>query len=239
MYRLLLAYAFLFSTLCFGQCSNTAYGSYTCKQSCTGVSFGDTTTTCAFGSNVTNGSMLYVIGYATAGTLSLSGCSPATFTLRDSQTSGARHATGVVSSTGACTITLTTTTSASLSLVAVEISGSNQSIDQSANSTFSYGSSLTAPSITTTVNGDFILSAFVDVDANASVFTTGSPSTILVQTSDFGTCILGYSQATAGAIAPTATVGAAVTTVGFNLGLQPSGGGGGPATLRRRPVYME
>jgi hypothetical protein len=169
------------------------------------------------GSNVSAGNFLYIIGgnYAGSGTLSVNGCANVTFTNIDSQvpTTGSGgavlHVKGIVNSTAPCSPVFNTTSSTFLSVAAVEISGSSNTIDQHGLEGFGISSSspITAPSITTTHNGDFILSGYLDADVNGTIFTASGGGTILIDSGgNFGQAIEGKVQSTAGSIQPAAAI---------------------------------
>jgi hypothetical protein len=235
MRRLLILAAFL---VCAGpawaQCSNTAYGSYTCIQSCHNGQFSVTATTCAFGSNLTAGSIIYVGATNisnTTSTFTFTGCS-LTWTTLCSTTGGTAGSgsdgTAANSGSGSCTITATSTGSAAtLDVIAVEIKGSNQTVDKSSiktTGTIGSGSNISGTSITTTVNGDLVMEFASGTNTTGDTYTAGS-GTIMVQTTSFGMAIQGQVQSSAGAINPTMTSNknSEVYVVG-NVALKPSGG---------------
>ena len=240
---LILAGLLLCAGPAWAQCSSTAYGSFTCVQSCHNDKFTTTTVTCAFGSNLTSGSFIYVAGAnlsnATS-TLSFSGCS-LTWTTLDApamSTGSGAHGSAPNSSTAACTITLTSTGSnATLEVIAVEIGGTNQTVDKhsmSETGVIGSGTNFSGTSITTTVNGDLVMMFAAGVNVTGDTFTAGS-GTIMVQTTAAGEAIQGQVQSTAGAINPTmsSNKGSEVYIVG-NVAFEPSGGAAAPKGIQKK-----
>lgn len=204
----------------FGQCSSTAYGSFTCVQSCHGSGFTETTQTCVFGSNLTNPSTIYVVasGIGGAATAAFSGCG-LTWNQPDSAVNGAGHATASNAGTGACTITYTSGITSSLQVEAVEITGSSGTVDGHSLTNAGFispsGTSIPASAITTAVNGDLILDGTIDYGANSDTYTAAGGFTMLAQSTSFGIGIEAKVQAAAGAITPAMTSSSAGT---FNVG---------------------
>lgn len=206
----LVAFLILVTSPLLAQCSNTAYGSFTCVQTCTNFGFASTSIGCAFGSNVTSGNSIYIIAGATAGNMSFSSCAPVTLTTRNSETADSLHATGVVGSTASCTINAVTDSAGSIMVLAVEIAGPDTSaIDGSGISATGFvgtSGTISAASLTTTANGDFVVGGFSNSLAVAgNTFTAGGSAALLAQSASFGIAITGIVQSSAGSITMTAT----------------------------------
>ena len=205
-------------------CTNTAYGVFTCVQAAH-VSSGGTTAALAFGSNVTSGNWVGIfIGDGSASTtFSFSGCSPVTFAMPGANlVSGlsANHAWGIAGSTGACTVTVTSTGSGSMEVVGVEISGTNGTVDKNGLATATGSSPYTGPSVSTTVDGDFILSEFED-DSFAGTVYSGNSGTLILTNASFGIGLQGQVQSTHGAIAPVITASMTHTQLFGTVAIEP------------------
>jgi hypothetical protein len=206
---------FMFCIPVIAQCSNTAYGAFTCVQSCHGSNSFGASATCTFGSNVTAGHFVFVSAsvYGTSTTITFTNCADVTFTT-DTQvvvtSKGTMlHGWGSASATAACVPTINTTTNNSITILAVEISGSPNTLDGHATANIgaiTSGSTINAANITTATNGDFILSDFEDTAQAGATYTAGT-GTILVQSSTYGAAIQGQVQSTHGSITPTITNG--------------------------------
>src|SRR5208337_4982957 len=112
MRRLLILLSLLgLSVYAAAQCANTAYGTFTCVQTCEGHAFSGTSHTCVMPGNQTSGDAIVVVGASTGGgTLSVTGCGN-TWTTDSTVTVGSSvvtQSTTTAASTGACTLTLTT-----------------------------------------------------------------------------------------------------------------------------------
>src|SRR5438552_13845494 len=59
-------------------CNNTAMGSFTCKASCSGYTYGVTDQACGSGFTVASGDVIYVyiVAGSTSTTVSITGCAP-------------------------------------------------------------------------------------------------------------------------------------------------------------------
>lgn len=226
-----------------GSCTNSTVGGYTCVQECHANNFSVTSLNCAFGSNVTNGNTVYIVGQSLANTGTLSfgvGSCPALpslplldTTLTSSAPASTNHAVAKATSTAACTIAFNSTTSGSMQVMAVEISGSNGTVDNGGaahgltNIGFqSAGATLNGAAITTSTNNALVLGGFPDGSANSDVFTAGTGFIMLDNVTSFGQAIEGKSQSPAGAITPTMTSSTTSIVTAASVALQPSGGGG-------------
>ena len=207
--RLLIALLWLWGGVTWGQCSGTAYGSYTCITSCGTYGFGQTTRTCAL-SSIAAGDFLYVRAQSLI-------VSPATMTITagtgcGTVTQGAPLQTGTgtasyahaVASGTSCTLTVTTSSSAALAIIGVAVRGSNNMIDQESVDTnggyIAANTTINAPTKTTTVNGDLVISSFVDFGGNSGTYTAGSGT--LAKTQSYGLAIQQQPHTTAGAVSP-------------------------------------
>jgi hypothetical protein len=201
----------------------TVVSAQSIAQTCASAQFNTTSTTCTLG-NISAGDIQVAMLEISAGTPSISGCG-ATWTVDPwvGSVPAVALATGTGASAGSCTITFSSTTSTTLNIVAANVT-STAGIDQrGAASVLGYvsaGSPITAPSITTTQNGDLILGLFMDTDGSGGTYTAGSGYGIAVQYTQ-GNAIEAGVQATAGIIAPTITYNKSVHLAAATLALKP------------------
>ena len=216
-------------------CSGTALGAFTCIQACNNWSYSGTTITCSFSSALTAGSEIVVTGlaYATETSMVYSGCS-LTFSDLDGIKSGGsgwfNQAWAANSGTGSCTVTLTVGTSASKGIFALEIGGSNQTVDAHSlryAGTVTAGNPITPTAITTAVDGDLIIEFVIDVTGSSVTYTAGS-GTLFVQTSDYWAA-QGQIQTAHGSVTPNVTASGTYNFSAGAIALDPTGGGGPPA----------
>jgi len=214
-------------------CVNTAYGVFTCIQSAFGDNFG-TPATAIFGSNLTAGSEVVCIANASVTTPSFSGCG-ITWTLPDtaitSGTQRVQHAYGAPAA-GACTVTATAASATYAQILCVEIGGTNNTNDGHGLTdigTITTPNTITATSVNTSVNGDFVLGNFTTRDGTQGLFSALSGTALALDNTSNGIMIEGQVQTSSGAIAPTATNNTTLNFVGGTLAFSPSGGA--PAKL--------
>jgi hypothetical protein len=208
-------------------CTASVYGAFTCIQKSNGSGFSSPSTVVMSG-NLTAGSMVVSGAFvgSTTGTLIPTGCGLTwTTTTVNSADGTTSYATAPNAGTAACTITWTASVSGTIQAAAVEVKSAHQIVNAtpttSAPGFVSTGSTITTVSLTTTVNGDFIVSFLFDVGLAASVYTAGGTSQILVQSTSFGIAALGVVQATAGAITQTATSSVTSTFITAMGALEP------------------
>jgi hypothetical protein len=205
-------------------CTNGTFGAYTCVQACGSFVNPGTSTTCPFTSNITPGNTIFMFLASASGTtnqlaVTVGSCAPLgsiTSHQNNDATNGSIYqGWAQVNSTGACTLTATGITSQYLTVIAVEISGSSGVNDGNGiNNSFTLVTTpnpINAASITTTVNGDLIVSSWYDLGEQFGTWTANS-GTIMTTNANTNTVIQGQVQATAGAIQPTMKYSANIDT---------------------------
>lgn len=163
--------------------------------------------TCANTSTPTSGDILTVFIYGLIGTPTIatpSGCATWTLVQHDATNDQSIYV-GSASSSGSCTVTESTTSSsnASVDVVGYDVSHALTTTDGSNSALSAFCTSCSGPSITTTVNGDMVLSVTVE-SGTSHTDTVSSPFTqdYFSQNASSGdTQLAGHDlQATAGAI---------------------------------------
>lgn len=196
-------------------------------KSCTGNTFGGTSQTCVFGSNVTNTSVLYATAFGgSLTTLSVAGCG-ATWTINTLQFNGATilEAWGIPS-TGACTVTLTPGVSTTLSVTVAEYGPSTGGVDNMVNLAnqggfIGSGSTINCPAITTSVANERVICTMQDSSANGGTSTAGAGFTIDTQGANFGWMIESQAKAATGSITPTSTSSTGTQAVTGSIAIKP------------------
>ncbi len=197
----------------FSQCSNTAYGGFTCVQTAEAHSTSATSETATTSANVTSGDAIIGIAASANATLSISatgaGCTNS-FTADTVITSGSFQVTqfrSTASSTGACSVKASTSGSAGIMEIRIwEWSGWNGTFDKigttATDGYVSSGTSMNCPSVVTTVNGDLVLCHMLNGSAGGNTFTAGANFAIVSQDTTYGKAEEEDVQATYGSITP-------------------------------------
>jgi hypothetical protein len=215
MKRLVLFLVFL-SILAVGQTTITVSSDVTVKDTtlaavagkCTAAAASVATLTCQLDDALAAKDIVVAMVYGSANTTTVAGCG-LTWT-SDTAQNGAFMATGVGGAEGVCALTVSNTGTANLSITAVEVrntSGIDVRGTTIANGSITGGSTISAPSLTTTANNDLVLGLFFDTGAGGGSFTAavGYKTEAELLSSSQDNLIESIQQPTAGGIQPTAT----------------------------------
>ncbi len=211
---ILFALAFLIGTgKALAQCSNTAYGGFTCVQTAEAHSPSATSETATTSANVTSGDAIVGIAAAANATLSISasgaGCT-GTFTVNTVITSGSLQVTqfrSTAASTGACSVKASSSGAAGIIEIRLwEWSGWNGTFDKigttATDGYVSSGTSMNCPNVSTTVNGDLVLCHMLNASAGDNTFTAGTNFAIVSQDATYGKAEEEDVQSSYGSITP-------------------------------------
>lgn len=195
-------------------------------KACNGSNSSATSQTCVFGSNVTNTSVLYVVGTVfTLTTLSVSGCG-ATWTSNTLQANGATTLESWgIPSTGACTLTLTAGAAGAISVATGEYGPSTGGVDNMVNLAYqgfvATAGTINCPAITTGGSNEQVICGMEDSSGGGVVFTAGAGFAIDTQGTNFGWMIESQSKAVAGSVTATGTANSGTSIVSGSIAIKP------------------